>query len=31
LCDAASQLCVNDLEEFLKPIIEIHNLVNKYS
>lgn len=30
LCDAASQLCVYDLEEFLKPLIEIHNLVNKY-
>ena len=26
LCDAASQLCVYDLEEFLKPIIELHNL-----
>ncbi|MES2388917.1 MAG: 3-deoxy-8-phosphooctulonate synthase [Bacteroidota bacterium] len=26
LCDAASQLCVYDLEEFLKPLIEIHNL-----
>ena len=26
LCDAASQLNVNDLEEFLKPLIEIHNL-----
>jgi 2-dehydro-3-deoxyphosphooctonate aldolase (KDO 8-P synthase) len=23
-CDAASQLCVYDLEEFLKPLIEIH-------
>ena len=30
LCDAASQLCVTDLEEFLKPLIEIHNLVRKY-
>ena len=30
LCDAASQLCVYDLEEFLKPIIEIHNLEVKY-
>jgi len=30
LCDAASQLCVNDLEEFLKPIMEIHQVVNKY-
>lgn len=26
LCDAASQLCVNDLEEFLKPLIELHNV-----
>jgi 2-dehydro-3-deoxyphosphooctonate aldolase (KDO 8-P synthase) len=30
LCDAASQLCVFDLEEFLKPLIEIHNLEVKY-
>ncbi len=30
LCDAASQLCVDDLEEFLKPLIEIHNLEVKY-
>ncbi len=30
LCDAASQLCVDDLEEFLKPIIEFHNLEVKY-
>jgi len=29
-CDAASQLCVTDLEEFLKPLIEIHNLEVKY-
>ena len=29
-CDAASQLCVYDLEEFLKPIIDIHNLEVKY-
>jgi len=29
LCDAASQLCVFDLEEFLKPILEIHNVVKK--
>lgn len=27
LCDAASQLCVFDLEEFLKPLLEIHQLV----
>ncbi len=24
LCDAASQLCVFDLEEFLKPLIDLH-------
>ncbi|GIV38998.1 MAG: 2-dehydro-3-deoxyphosphooctonate aldolase [Thermonema sp.] len=30
LCDAASQMCVFDLEEFLKPLIEIHNLEVKY-
>jgi 2-dehydro-3-deoxyphosphooctonate aldolase (KDO 8-P synthase) len=30
LCDAASQLCVYDLEEFLKPIIEFHDLEVKY-
>lgn len=30
LCDAASQLCVYDLEEFLKPLIEIHNLEVHY-
>ncbi len=30
LCDAASQLCVYDLEEFIKPIIDIHNLEVKY-
>ena len=30
LCDAASQLCIDDLEEFLKPIIEFHNLEVKY-
>lgn len=30
LCDAASQLCITDLEEFLKPIIEFHNLEVKY-
>lgn len=30
LCDAASQLCVYDLEEFLKPIIEFHQLEVKY-
>ena len=30
LCDAASQLNVFDLEEFLKPLIEIHYLEKKY-
>lgn len=30
LCDAASQLCVDDLEEFMKPIIDIHNLEVSY-
>jgi 2-dehydro-3-deoxyphosphooctonate aldolase (KDO 8-P synthase) len=30
LCDAASQLCVFDLEEFLKPLIELHNTEVKY-
>jgi 2-dehydro-3-deoxyphosphooctonate aldolase (KDO 8-P synthase) len=30
LCDAASQLCMYDLEEFLKPIIEFHNVEVKY-
>jgi len=30
LCDAASQLCTSDLEEFLKPVIEFHNLEVKY-
>lgn len=30
LCDAASQLCVYDLEEFLKPVIELHAVEVKY-
>ena len=30
LCDAASQLCVYDFEEFMKPIIELHNIEVKY-
>jgi 2-dehydro-3-deoxyphosphooctonate aldolase (KDO 8-P synthase) len=30
LCDAASQLCVDDLEEFLKPLIDIHHLEVSY-
>lgn len=29
-CDAASQLNVNDMEEFLKPLIEIHDIEVKY-
>jgi 2-dehydro-3-deoxyphosphooctonate aldolase (KDO 8-P synthase) len=27
LCDAASQLCLHDLEEFLLPLLEIHMVV----
>jgi 2-dehydro-3-deoxyphosphooctonate aldolase (KDO 8-P synthase) len=30
LCDAASQLCVYDLEEFLKPLLELHEVELKY-
>jgi 2-dehydro-3-deoxyphosphooctonate aldolase (KDO 8-P synthase) len=30
LCDAASQLCVYDLEEFIKPLIELHMLEYQY-
>lgn len=30
LCDAASQLCVYDLEEFLKPLIELHQVEVKF-
>jgi 2-dehydro-3-deoxyphosphooctonate aldolase (KDO 8-P synthase) len=30
LCDAASQLSVYQLEEFLKPLIDIHNLEVSY-
>ncbi len=30
LCDAASQLCVYDLEEFLKPLIDLHKLEVSY-
>jgi 2-dehydro-3-deoxyphosphooctonate aldolase (KDO 8-P synthase) len=30
LCDAASQLCVYDLEEFLKPLIELHQVEIKF-
>ena len=31
LCDAASQYYIDHLEEFLKPLIEIHNLVKSFS
>ncbi|MFN5183326.1 MAG: 3-deoxy-8-phosphooctulonate synthase [Bacteroidota bacterium] len=30
LCDAASQLCVYDLEEFLKPLLDLHAVEVKY-
>ncbi len=30
LCDAASQLCVYDLEEFMKPLLELHGIAVKY-
>jgi 2-dehydro-3-deoxyphosphooctonate aldolase (KDO 8-P synthase) len=30
LCDAASQMCVYDLESFLKPLIEIYEVSKKY-
>lgn len=30
LCDAASQLCVFDLEEFIKPLLEIYHITKKY-
>jgi 2-dehydro-3-deoxyphosphooctonate aldolase (KDO 8-P synthase) len=30
LCDAASQLCVYDLEEFIKPLIELHQVELKF-
>lgn len=30
LCDAASQLCVYDLEAFLTPLIELHRLEVRY-
>jgi 2-dehydro-3-deoxyphosphooctonate aldolase (KDO 8-P synthase) len=30
LCDAASQLCVYDLEEYLKPLLELHAVEVKY-
>jgi 2-dehydro-3-deoxyphosphooctonate aldolase (KDO 8-P synthase) len=30
LCDAASQLCVYDIEEFIRPILELHAVEVKY-
>lgn len=30
LCDAASQLPLEQLEEFLKPLLELHEVVKKY-
>jgi 2-dehydro-3-deoxyphosphooctonate aldolase (KDO 8-P synthase) len=30
LCDAASQLCVFDLEEYLRPLLELHAIEVKY-
>lgn len=30
LCDAASQLCVFDIEEFMKPLIELHEIELRY-
>ena len=30
LCDAASQLDISKLEEFMKPLIEIHNIVTQF-
>jgi len=30
LCDAASQLCVYDFEEFMKPILELHSVEVKF-
>lgn len=30
LCDAASQLCVTDLEEFLKPLLDLHAVELQY-
>jgi len=30
LCDAASQLCLDNLEEFLLPLLEIHAVVRKF-
>ena len=30
LCDAASQLCITDLEEFLKPLLDLHAVEVKH-
>jgi len=30
LCDAASQMCIGDVLEFLKPLIEVHQVEVKY-
>ena len=30
LCDAASQMNIEDLEEFMKPLLEIHYIESKY-
>ena len=30
LCDAASQMCIDDVTEFLKPLIDIHNIEVNY-
>jgi 2-dehydro-3-deoxyphosphooctonate aldolase (KDO 8-P synthase) len=30
LCDAASQLCVYDLEEFIKPLLDLHEVELRY-
>ena len=30
LCDAASQLCVYDLEEFIKPLLDLHSVEVKH-
>jgi 2-dehydro-3-deoxyphosphooctonate aldolase (KDO 8-P synthase) len=29
-CDAASQMCVSDLEEFIKPLLELHEVELRY-
>jgi 2-dehydro-3-deoxyphosphooctonate aldolase (KDO 8-P synthase) len=31
LCDAASQYALDDLESFMRPLIDIHNLVRSQS